>query len=98
MGYQAGINAALGTVAGAVLGVKKGLAERQKQANTKAAEVKKAKTEQKTRFRKSPILDKYGQNIMVPVNSEAGEKATKPESKKGSILLGADGRNLTNGK
>lgn len=51
MGFQSGINATLGTVAGAVLGVKKGLAERQKQANTKAAEVKKAKTEQKTRRR-----------------------------------------------
>lgn len=51
MGFQSGINATLGTVAGAVLGVKKGLAERQKQANKKAAEVKKAKTEQTTRRR-----------------------------------------------
>lgn len=33
--------------------------------------------------------------MMVPIKPEVTEKTTKPEPKK-SILLGVDGRNLTN--
>lgn len=97
MGYQSGINAMLGTVAGATFGIQKTLQDRQKEALKKVEQQQEAKKEQQQRLRKSIILDKHGQNIMVPIKPESTEKATKPEPKKSSILLGSDGRNLTYG-
>ena len=94
MGFQSGINAMLGTVAGGAFAIGKTLQQRQEEANKKVKQQQEAKKEQKTRFKKSIILDKYGQNIMVPIKPETAEKTTKPEPKK-SILLGADGGNLT---
>ena len=98
MGFQSGINAALGSVAGAAFGIQKTLQQRQEEQMKKVKAEQEAKKAQQQRFRKSPILDKYGQNIIVPVVPDGVENAAKPEPKKSSILLGADGRNLINGK
>lgn len=94
MGFQSGINAALGSIAGAAFGIQKTLQQRQEEQLKKVKQVQEAKQEQKQRFRKSPILDAQGQNIMVPVTKQV----TKAAEGNKSILLGADGRNLTNGK
>lgn len=91
MGFQSGINAMLGSVSGAAFGINKTLKMRQDEQMKKLAEIKAAKQEQQQRFRQSPILNKTGKNIMVPVHPE------KQEPKK-SILLDSSGRNLTNGK
>lgn len=91
MGFQSGINAALGSIAGAAFGIKKTLQQRQEEQMKKIKEQQEAKKEQQQRFRKSIILDAQGQNIMVPVQPE------KQEPKK-SIILDSNGRNLTNGK
>lgn len=91
MGFQSGINAALGSVAGAALGISKTLKQRQEEQMKKVQEQQEAKKIQQQRFRKSLILDKSGQNITIPVQPE------KQEPKK-SIILDTSGRNLTNGK
>ena len=93
---QSSINTMLGTIAGGAFGIRKTLEDRQKQALKKVEQEQEAKKAQQQRLRKSIILDKYGQNMMVPIKPEVTEKTTKPEPKK-SILLGADGRNLTDG-
>ena len=91
MGFQSGINAALGSVAGAALGISKTLKNRQEEQVKKVAEIQQAKKEQQQRFKQSLILDKSGQNLMVPI------KKDEPQQKK-SIILDTSGRNLTNGK
>ena len=93
MGFQSGINAALGSISVAAFGIKKTLQQRQEEQMKKVKEQQDAKQEQKNRFRKSPILNAQGQNIQVPVT----KKETKATEDNKSILLGADGRNITNG-
>ena len=94
---QSSINQIIGQ-AGAAIGIGKTLVQRQQEQERKVKEKLEAKKKQQQRLRKSPILDKYGQNMMVPIKKEeAGEKATKPAPKKVSVLLGADGRNITSG-
>lgn len=92
MGFQSGINAMLGTVAGAAFGIKRTLQQRQEEANKKVEQQRLAKKQQNTRFRKSILLDAQGQNIMVPIQPQQ-----KKEEPKKSILLDASGRNLTDG-
>ena len=55
----------LGAVGAIAYGIK-GLKERHAEANKKATETREAQKEQQQRFRKSPILNKLGENIMVP--------------------------------
>ena len=89
---QSSINTMIGTVAGATFGIKKTLQQRQEEANKKVEQQRLAKKQQKTRFRKSILLDAQGQNIMVPIQPQQ-----KKEEPKKSILLDASGRNLTDG-
>ena len=91
MGFQSGLLAAAGSIAGAVGSVKKTLKQRQDDQMKKLAETKEAKQAQKQRFRQSLILDSSSQNLMVPI------KKDEPQQKK-SIILDATGGNLTNGK
>ena len=91
MGFQSGLLAAAGSIAGAVGSIKKTLKQRQEEQMKKVQEQQEAKKVQQQRFRKSLILDKSGQNIMIPVQPK------KQEPNK-SILLDTNGRNLTNGK
>ena len=82
--------AMLGAVGSIAYGIK-GLKERQEEQMKKVQEQQEAKKVQQQRFRKSLILDKSGQNIMIPIQPK------KQEPNK-SILLDTNGRNLTNGK
>lgn len=93
MGFQSGINAALGTVAGAAFGIRKTLKDRQEEALKKAKEKQEAQQEQKQRFRKSPILNKSGENIMVPIQSQT-QQQKKEEPKPKIQLFGATGEKL----
>lgn len=74
MGFQSGINATLGSVAGAGLAIQKTLQQRQENANKKAKEKQEAQQVQKEKFKKSIILDATGNNLLVPMKETIGGK------------------------
>ena len=89
MGFQSGINAALGSIAGAAFGIQKTLQQRQEEQMAKIEQQRLAKKEQKQRFRQSIILDAQGKNIQVPTTTEKPKQQN--DEKKPVTILGADG-------
>lgn len=67
MGFQSGINAMLGTVAGAAFGISKTLEDRQKQATVKATEQKQAKKKQRRNF------SEYLKNVPIAGGGTVGQ-------------------------
>ena len=67
MGFQSGINAMLGAVAGAAFGISKNLEERQKQATVKSKEQQQAKKTQRRNF------NEYLKNVPIAGGGTVGQ-------------------------